>query len=92
MARKSATAGIEVLDDLVETSPAKTLELVRTLLVLGEIWTKRERFTAARRAFARADSLLSHLEPRLRSQIQKALEDDNAALDAAQQDKEEPGE
>jgi hypothetical protein len=91
-ARRSATAGIEVLDELIETSPAKNLELVKTLIVLGEAQTKRERFTAARRAFVRTASLLSHLEPGLRTEIQKALDDHNSVLDAAQKDKEQVGE
>lgn len=91
-ARRTATAGIEILDEMIETSHAKTLELVKTLIVIGEIQTKRERFTAARRALDRATGLLPQLELRVRGELQKILDDLYPVLDAAEKDREEPGE
>jgi hypothetical protein len=77
---------------MVETSPLKTLELAKGLLVLGEIQIKRERFTAARRSLDRAAEIARRLPQDVQAEITKALGRNYDDLDAAEKDKEEPGE
>ena len=91
-ARRSAAAGVGILDGLVETSPEKLLALARILLVLGEIQTKREKFTAAQNALNRVRALLPQLQPRVRDEIKSKLDASDSHLSAAKKDKEEPGE
>jgi tetratricopeptide (TPR) repeat protein len=91
-ARRSAVAGVGILDDLVETSPEKLLELAKTLLVLGHIQTNRERFTAAQNALNRVRAILPQLPPRAQHDVSKKLDKYQGDLDAAKKDKEEPGE
>jgi hypothetical protein len=91
-ARRSAAASVAILDGLIETSPEKLSELAKTLLVLGDIQTKREKFTAAQNALNRVSALFLQLPPALRGEISSRLEKYQRELDAAKKDKEEPGE
>jgi hypothetical protein len=89
-ARRNIVSGLDVLNGMVETSQEKTQELARAQLLLGEVQTKRERFTASRLAFNRARALLPQITQQVREDVRKALELAETALMAAQQDKEEP--
>lgn len=90
-ARRNMVLGLDVLNGMVETSQEKAQEFARAQLLLGEVQTKRERFTASRVALNRARALLPQISQHPREDISKALELAEVALKAAQQDKEEPG-
>lgn len=90
-ARRNIVSGLDVLNGMIETSQEKTQELAMAQLLLGEVQTKRERFTASRLALHRVRALLPQISQQPREDVSKALELAEAALKAAQQDKEEPG-
>lgn len=91
-ARRNIVRGVQVLDAMIATSQEKIQELTRAHIFLGEIQTKRERFTAARLALNRAKTLLPQVTQNAREALGSSLGRVEAALQTAQQDKEEPGE